>query len=485
MLRVNRPARSGRRFGSRPGPVGATRLLFFLRVSRMIICVAIASIAVVASGSAGRSDAVVLDVRRYPIFAGRYSVFARFQDALQRTLSACNKSEPVVVPAGEVSHGKIGGETLRGIQSALDCAALRDVLRQSAAKDGVLTQAVWRAVMGEPLPTPEDRAHALIMSFEATDFGEKPEWNFCQDNHRAKGAQLNPKASGFICYNATDPCSFLTWGPRGATAGAGREIQWILWTAWKQDPSLVQKAFGREYGNLQRLLRLKGPQGRTCNGDTPLEYFMCALWIDPARRQIWDDALVELGHSHLVREAYAKVYALNEFDGGKLLAFFALWNELGLTPTEVDYAFFLDRATHLGGPPKADHLNIGRLRACAREQPKALFANAAARRCLAELQPHDTQPEYRLARDVAFYLDAYPESALSEKEIAAWAGYVPLSAVHNFGLSETTPVQIPTPAPLSSLGPDLPKADSTRVTQDERQACPANVLAPLRQKPAE
>jgi hypothetical protein len=209
---------------------------------------------------------------------------------------------------------------------------------------------------------------------------------------------------------------------------------------------------------------------------------MCALWIDPVRRQIWDDALVELGHSRMVRETYAKIYALDEFDGGKLLAFIALWKELGLTPSEVDYAFFLDRATHLGGPPVADQ--VGPLRACAREQTKSVFANAAARRCLAKLQPHDTQPEYRLGRDVAFYLDAYPEGALSEKEIAAWAGYVPLSAVHNFGLSETTPAQIPRAASLSSLGPDLPKPDSTHITKGERQACPASVLAPLRRRPA-
>jgi hypothetical protein len=470
MPRVSRPVRCGRQFGS--------------RTLSIIGCVAIVAIAVLASASAGRSDAVVLDVRRYPIFAGRYSVFARFQDALQRTLTACNKSEPVIVPPGEVSRGKIGGETLGGIQSVLDCDALREVPRQSAAKDGILTQAVWRAVMGdEPLPTPEDRAHALIMSFEATDFGEKPEWNFCQDNDQTKRGPSDPRARGFLCYNATDPCSFLTWGPRGATAGSGREIQWILWLAWRHDPSLVERAFGREFGNLQRLFRLKAPQGRTCSGDTPLEYFMCALWIDPARRQIWDNALVELGQSRLVREAYAKVYALDEFDGGKLLAFIALWKELGLTPSEVDYAFFLDRATHLGGPPGTEQVRP--LRACAREQTKAVFANAAARRCLAKLQPHATQPEYRLGRDVAFYLDAYPEGALSNKELAAWAAYVPLSAVHNFGLSETTPMKIPNPASFSSLGSDLPKPDSTHITKGERLACPASVLAPLRRTPSE
>jgi hypothetical protein len=101
------------------------------------------------------------------------------------------------------------------------------------------------------------------------------------------------------------------------------------------------------------------------------------------------------------------------------------------------------------------------------------------------LQPHATQPEYRLGRDVAFYLDAYPEGALSNKELAAWAAYVPLSAVHNFGLSETTPMKIPNPASFSSLGSDLPKPDSTHITKGERLACPASVLAPLRRTPSE
>ena len=118
---------------------------------------------------------------------------------------------------------------------------------------------------------------------------------------------------------------------------------------------------------------------------------MCALWIDPARRQIWDNALVELGHSRMVRETYAKIYALDEFDGGKLLAFLALWKELGLTPSEVDYAFFLDRATHLGGPPGADQ--VGPLQHVRGSRPNPYSPTLQRRRCLAKFQPHDTQPD--------------------------------------------------------------------------------------------
>ena len=449
---------------------------------------AIIAVTVLVSPGAAQSDAdaVVLDARRYEVFAGRYSVFARFQEALQRILTACNKAEVVIVPAGETSRGRIGSETVRGIQSALGCPELQNVPQDTAVKDGILTERVWHAVMGnDSPPTAEDRAHALTMSFEGTDFGEKPEWNFCQDNDWTKQEQSDPKKSNFVCYNSSDPCSFLTWGPRGATAGAGREIQWILWVTWKQDKALIRKAFRGEYANLHRLFRLQGPRGQTCSGDSPLEYFMCALWIDPARRQIWETALAELGHSELIRRSYAKIYALDEFDGGKLRAFFALWKELGLNPSEVDYAFFLDRATHLGGPPASDQIATSRLRTCMGAYPNALHPNAKVRRCLAELQPHETQPEYRLGRDVAYYLDAFPEGTLSAKEIAAWAGYMPLSAVHNFGLSETKPAPLPKSDSLSSLGPDLPHPESTRVTPQERRACPANVLAPARRKPSE
>jgi hypothetical protein len=65
-------------------------------------------------------------------------------------------------------------------------------------------------------------------------------------------------ASDFVCYNVGDPCAFLTWGPRGATAGLGKEIQLILWMIWKENPALIERAFGAEAGNLQRFFRLKG-----------------------------------------------------------------------------------------------------------------------------------------------------------------------------------------------------------------------------------
>jgi len=115
---------------------------------------------------------------------------------------------------------------------------------------------------------------------------------------------------------------------------------------------------------------------------------------------------------------------------------------------------------------------------------QALSKNGAARRCLAKVQPHDTQPDIRLARDVAFYLDSYPEGVLSRKEIKAWAEYVPLSAEYNFALSDANPVHLDPAPSLSSLGSDLPFPSTSDLTKAEKNACPHSVLFPISRVPS-
>ena len=405
---------------------------------------------------------------------------------LQRVLEECGTPAPAVVPPGEQPNGKVGRETRQGIRRALACPTLRQVPESSPAREGILTESVWRAVMGdEPLPTVRDRADALVLSFESTDFGELPEWNFCQDNIPSLPRQSDRWASDFVCYNAGDPCAFLTWGPRGATAGLGREIQLILSMIWKENPALIERAFGAEAGNLQRFFRLKGGGNKGCYAETPLKRFLCAIWMDPTRSTRWENALVELGQVPVARDAYARLYAMREFDGEKLRTFFELWQKLGLTPSEIDYAFFMDRITHLGGPPEGGGLTVVEaLTACMREEHSAISVNGAARRCLARLQPHETQPDYRLGRDVAYYLEAYGRGALSQSEIQTWANYVPLSAIHTFNLSDEKPAQREDATSLSTLGSDLALPDSSDLAPIDLGDCPATVISPVPRKPA-
>jgi len=428
---------------------------------------------------AAASDAVIVNTERYRIEAGKFSPFASFQSGLQSVLDACGKPNPRVAPADEQSRGRMGPEMRAGILRALECDALKSVPKDSSAKDGAITEEVWHAVLpGVPVPSLRDRVDAFILSFEATDFGESPEWNFCQDSKEMAGGTFDPNAPGAVCYNVSDPCSFLTWGPRGATAGQGREIQWILWLAWRQAPQDVERAFGAEFPSVRRFFGLKSSPLDQCEHGAPVERFMCAVWLTPERRIAWEEALSQLGRLPVVRKAYAELYGFNEFDGGKLQAFAELWHRLSLSVTEVDYAFFLDRITHLGGPPEDVDEARSELHACIAQETAALSRNAAARRCLGRLQPHETQPEIRLARDVAFYLDNYPEGVLGKKEVKAWSGYVPLSAGYNFGLSDTRTVVIEPAASLKSIGSDRPSPVTSDLTKAEWNVCREDILFP-------
>jgi hypothetical protein len=443
---------------------------------------AIIALAQTVASAAIANDRILLDSRRYDVLAGRHSVFAGFQVRLQALLNRCGSASPPVVAAGQAVPGRIGAATREGIQRLLKCSDLKDIPSSSAARHGVITTALWDAVMGgEPVPTVEDRAQAMTLSFEATDFGDQPEWNLCQDGLKGR---YGPGGNGALtCYNLSDPCSFMTWGPRGATAGAGREIQHVLWMVSKQDPELIKRVFGKEYPALERFFRLKGSIGDQCDGPIPLKVFVCSVWLDIERRKIWDTALAQLGDAPAVRAAYARLYSLHEFDGAKLQDYYELWQELKIAPTEIDYAFFIDRITHLGGAPDTTEATISALSNCIAAQSGSINQNGAARRCLTRLQPHKTQPEYRLGRDVAYYLDAYHEGALSAEEVRAWARYVPLSATFNFGLTDETQFALGGPAAQTVSELDLPKGDSTDITAAELARCPASVLTPLHRKP--
>jgi hypothetical protein len=271
----------------------------------------------------------------------------------------------------------------------------------------------------------------------------------------------------------------LTWGPRGATAGQGREIQFILWRLSRSAPELLKQSFGGETAEVLRFVRLAGPPADSCDGTSPLEHFMCAVWISATRRQAWEAGLLAIGRAAEGRRAYRELYAAEAFDGYKIRAYVGLWRDADLEPSEIDLAFFYDRATHIGAP--ADGITGKRLRACMREQNTALTANVAARRCVAELQPHPAQPIDRLGRDVAFYIDGFPHEALRAAERETWQHHIPLTAALNFGLSDARP------APLEAVGPgfaraDPPPQDLSELTSMER-ACPAEVRTPVRSPP--
>ena len=439
-------------------------------------------VAMVADFAFAQNDPIILYSPDQRVMAGRYSIFAEFQRNLRDILSSCAQTDLAHGAALLEPTGQIDGATRKAIQDALACGKLESVPDRSPAHQGAITRAVWRAVMGENRdPTLRDRVMAIVLTFEATDFGEPPEWNFCQDNEVKSGQSLNPRAPDFVCLNKSDPCSFLTWGPRGATAGDGRELPLILSMIAREHDDLLRRSFGSEYRALKRFMGLKSSNDEECRDDSPMELFLCAVWMDPARRERWNNALMLLGREPAARAAYDRLYTLGEFDGGTLAGYVDLWRTLGLTVNEVDYAFFVDRATHFGGPWSNGSSIIGELRACMAGEHLAHTRNGMARRCLGRLQPHKEQAADRLGRDVAFYLDAYPDGALSETEMQAWSHFVPISAVTSFGLQETVAADLPPAPSLGSLGARLkPRLGLDALTRAERKACPQSVLSPVR-----
>ena len=207
---------------------------------------------------------------------------------------------------------------------------------------------------------------------------------------------------------------------------------------------------------------------QACTGTTPLEHFMCAVWVDADRRKIWEQALSRLGRSPIARDIFNSVYALDEFDGYKMKLYFKLWNDAGIVPSEIDFGFFRDRATQIGAPPET--LTGTQLHECARAQQSAKTPNAAARRCLSNLHPHPTHPRDRQARDASFYIDAFPREALTEQELKVWDEHIPISAQRNFGLSDEIAVPFDNLISTSRLDIVAPDFDETFMTESDAAA---------------
>lgn len=429
------------------------------------------------------SDPIVVDAPDQIVRGGRFSRLAAFQRRLRDVLQRCDRARHREIVANLEPDGRIGEETRRAVVAALACHESKGVPADSRAREGAITAAVWRAIAGRtPLPDLRERAMALILTFEDTDFGDAPEWGFCRDNASNNEMGTDPTAADFVCHNASDPCSFLTWGPRGATAGGGREIQLVLAMVDKLQPRLVERAFGAETANVRRLFGLPAGDAQHCPGDSEVELFMCSVWLDPKRREKWESGLARLGQVPLVRQLYERLYTFAEFDGAKLADYYELWSRLGLEVNEVDFAFFMDRITHYGGPwQNAKDDAIAKIASCMAADVHAHHANGKARRCIARLQPHPNQPADRLARDVAFYIDAYPDGALPDREISAWAHFKPVSAVMGLGLREDAKVAQPETMSLAQSGEALVLMPASQeLTETERTSCPAAIRAPLR-----
>lgn len=411
----------------------------------------VAAVALSPSARAQSEDRVILRFDNALIMDGAYGAIRPAQVAVQEGLRKCG-SALIVKP-----DGMFGKDTMTGLAALANCPGYEGL--GAAAKAGTLTEAYWRRLLaGEP-PSVDARARVLKFTFEATDF-TVAQWNYCQ-NRPAYDPPSNP-----VCYS-NDSRSFLTWGPNGATAGHGREIQAVLGKIDSVNPDLLKKAFAGETDAVRRMMRMKNEEE-----SSSLERFLCIVWTDTTRREKWKAGFMALGQESDARESYDTVFRSRSYDSGKIASFYSLYLEHGRTPTEADHGFFKDRAAHMGMGEE----RMKEIRSAIRSVPDYQSADPWKIRRAISLRiraGNPSQAKDRLGRDVTFYVDGLGSQNLSSEEALAWTGRGSRKA-SAVGLSDARA------APAYVAGPSYEAPKMTDVlTPAEGAACPAAVLKPV------
>lgn len=371
-------------------------------------------------GQPGPGDAVLLRYedgsQRVVIRDSRWGPIGRLQQAIDDHAVACGVT-PVAM------DGKFSRATA-------DAARAIAVCRGAGLNPGDrhLTIEAWQAVTGEAPPTALQRAQTLARTMEASDY-DALEWNVC------------------VKYQG-DQGSVLTWGPYGKTLGWGGELLGVLHSL---PASMVLDAFALEGARggdtlltLPTAKKLGVASRHVYPGARALMEQVCK---QPGQMQAWSRAFARLGAMPSVQAAYDETawggegwfrYVVERLDKA--------WRSAGLEPSEVDFAFFLDRSIHMGwGEPRFDAVEAALKAARSCMTPEA-FTNARARLVVADAVRARARPDDRLARDAMFLVD--DEKALARAMDGSptwprnwkrlWAARAGVSA-SDVGLSDARP----------------------------------------------
>lgn len=355
-----------------------------------------------------------------------------FVGALQTSINENAERCGVTPVAWDGAFGRDTAEALRAV------AACKGVALEGQSH---LTERAYIQLTGQAPPTALERARALARTMEASDY-DRLEWNVCVSFKGDRG-------------------SVLTWGPYGKTLGWGGEM---LEALRRVDRAKLEAAFGEAGAQgLDELLALKPGRITETNkhrfpGARPLMERICRT---PGQKAAWEQAFATLGADPAVRAIYdEEAFGDEAWFRTVVERLSDAWIEAGLTPSEVDLAFFLDRAIHMGwGAPRfrAVEQALAELKASV---PADEFTNARARFAVADAVRPTARPEDRLARDVIFLVDAEQElrnaMAASPTWPRAWKTSWRLRAnvsAADVGLSDSRPApDWPADEPLASGG---------------------------------
>ena len=416
------------------------------------------------TAQADNLDQVLYRFENRALTLGRYGSVSGFQRKLFVEAARCKKG-PVAVYGK--ADGIVGAKTRQAIVDLQPC--LNSAVRAAVGAEqyGAITVGLWRLLMPADISPPGaiERANQLTFALEGTDY-DVIQFNFCQSKNPRSGKRF---LEGDPYCHTNDPRAYLTWGPRGATAGAGAEIQQIIFASERANPGLLQSVFGPLTEDMHRLA--------LGNNDAAFD-ILCSIWIDDAQREDFKRRFADYGAREEVQRAYRQVYDAANADGGKIARFFKLYGALRpiikRDPTEIDLAFFIDRATHGSVPPGDISQLVDRMTSFA-TRTRNLPSPGELRKQLAAWLPTHHKYNDRLARDAIFLIDD-PDVILSDAHRRMWQQRSGLKA-SDFGLSDQRQIaSYPVAAPT---GYEKIEKFYTVLPEDKR-ACPLTVRSARR-----
>jgi hypothetical protein len=316
----------------------------------------------------------------------KWGFIGQLQTSLNSKAAACGLA-PVPV------DGRYGRATANSVEAVARCIGIP----LADGEEPHLTAAAYRAITGELPPSALDRARALARTLEGTDY-DALEWNVCVP---FKG----------------DSGSVLTWGPYGKTLGWGGELMDVL---KRIDRAKLRRAFAAERARgLDQLLSLKTAAGQ--HRYPGARALMVKLCRQPGQMGAWRRAFARLGADAEVRAVYdAEVWSEGAWFRTVVNKLSDSWVAAGLAPTEVDFAFFVDRSIHMGwGSARFATVDAALARLKASVPPEE-FTNARARFAVADAIRAKAHPDDRMARDAIFLIDAEEELAPAMAASARW-----------------------------------------------------------------
>jgi hypothetical protein len=372
---------AGKALARATGVVAALALLWGFSAPSAPTRLGMAADAVILKMSTSAAAKIIQDSKWGPI--------GKLQESINARAGKCG-----VAPVTQ--DGFYGPSTAEAAQAVAECLGAHIVGHDE------LTVEAWQTVTGEAAPNALERARTLARTLESTDYDDL-EWNVCV---KFKG----------------DQGSVLTWGPYGKTLGWGGELLAVL---KRLDPNVVKTVFAAENAQgVDKLLALKTAKQlhvesrHTYPGARALMQTICKK---PGQMAAWRNAFARLGAMPDVRKTYEDVawgddawfrYVVERLNQS--------WRAVGLAPTEVDFAFFIDRSIHMGwGDSRFAAVDQALLDLKNCTAPAA-FTNARARLAVADAVRPKARPDDRLARDAMFLVDEEDQLADAMAASPTW-----------------------------------------------------------------